>query len=96
MTISYNWYTTNYRHAAAYATLIVKATVYNKPIMFNWSYKNPLTLFFKFPGRRDKVSKSGTVPDSPGCMAIMSFDRNFLQHSVLVRVGNITLSSQSE
>ena len=29
MTINYDWYTTNYRHAAAYATLIVKATVTN-------------------------------------------------------------------
>ena len=31
MMINYDWYTTNYRHAAAYATLIVKATVYTNP-----------------------------------------------------------------
>ena len=31
MTINYDWYTTNYRHTAACATLIVKATVYNNP-----------------------------------------------------------------
>ena len=37
MTINYDWYTTNYRHTAACATLIVKATVYNKPFRFNWS-----------------------------------------------------------
>ena len=37
MTINYDWYTTNYRHGAAYATLIVKATVYDKPVMFDWS-----------------------------------------------------------
>ena len=30
MTINYDWYTTNYRHAVAYETLMVKATVYNK------------------------------------------------------------------
>ena len=30
MTINYDWYTTNYWHAVAYATLMVKATVYNK------------------------------------------------------------------
>ena len=34
MTISYAWNTTNYRYAAVYATLIVKATVYNKPFTF--------------------------------------------------------------
>ena len=28
---------TNYPHVAAYATLIVKATLYNKPFTFNWS-----------------------------------------------------------
>ena len=37
--------------------------------------KNSLTLCFKFPGQfhnfQDKVSKSGTVPDNPGCMACM-------------------------
>ena len=36
MTINYDWYTTNYRQVAAYATLIVKATVYKKPFTFNW------------------------------------------------------------
>ena len=39
MTINYDWYTTNYRHAAAHATLIVKAAVYNKPFTINWSKK---------------------------------------------------------
>ena len=37
--------------------------------------KKSLTLLFKFPGRRDKVSKSGTVLDNPGrmvCMSLMS------------------------
>ena len=34
MTIIYDWYTTNYRHVAVYATLIVKVTVYNKPFTF--------------------------------------------------------------
>ena len=39
MAINFDWYTSNYRHAAAYATLIeiFKATVYNKPFTFNWS-----------------------------------------------------------
>ena len=36
MTINYDLYTTNYRHVAAYATPIVKTTVYNKPFTFNW------------------------------------------------------------
>ena len=31
MTINYDWYTTNYRHTAAYATLIVKTTVHKNP-----------------------------------------------------------------
>ena len=35
MKITYDWYTTNYQHSAEYATLIVKATVYNKPFTFN-------------------------------------------------------------
>ena len=39
MTINYNWYITNYRRAAAYPTLIVKATVYNKPFMLNIGLK---------------------------------------------------------
>ena len=40
--------------------------------------KKPVDLFFKisrtisyFPGHRDKVSKSWTVPDNPGRMASM-------------------------
>ena len=83
MTINYDRYTTNFRHGAAHATLIVKATIYNKPFTFNLVLKNLLTLFFKFPGQfhyfRDKVSKSGTVPDNPGRMACMtSFDFNCL------------------
>ena len=53
MTISYDWYTTNYRHAAVYATLIVKATVYNKPFTLHLQLllKNKSTSFFKFPGQ---------------------------------------------
>ena len=45
MTINYHLYTTNYRHAVAYATLIdiVKATVYNKP-----SHSNGLKKLFDF------------------------------------------------
>ena len=42
MTINYDWYTTNYRHSAVYATLIVKITVYNKPFTF---LKNQSTIF---------------------------------------------------
>ena len=75
MTINYDWYTTNYRHAAVYATLIVKVTVYNKPFTF---LKNRSTLFLKisgtisyFPERTDKVSKFRTVPDNQGRMACM-------------------------
>ena len=69
MMINYDWYTTNYRHMAAYATLIVNVHV-------QLVLENLLTLFFKFPGQfhnfRDKVSKSGTVPVNPGRMACMS------------------------
>ena len=32
MVISYDWYTTSYQHATAYATLIVQATVYKTPL----------------------------------------------------------------
>ena len=76
---SYNWYTTNYRHTAGYATLIVKATVYNKPFTLNWSsvdfiFKISGTISY-FPGRWDKVSKSGTVPANPGHMACMTLNR---------------------
>ena len=63
MTINYDLYPTNYRHAAAYATLIVKATVYNKPFTF---LKNPLTLFFKFPGQFHNFRDAGTKYQNPG------------------------------
>ena len=33
MTINYDWYITNYQHAAAYETLTIKATVYDKPFL---------------------------------------------------------------
>ena len=76
MTINYYWYTTNYRHAAAYVTLIIEATVYNKPFMFNIGLKKSVDFFLNFQDNfiisgtvPDKVSKSGTVPDSPGRMA---------------------------
>ena len=79
MTISYDWYTSNYRHAAVYAKLIVKTTIYNKPFTFNWSEKIGGLYFLKFPGQFHvfrnagyKVSKSGTVPANPGRMACMS------------------------
>ena len=55
MTINYDWYTTNYRHAAAYATLIVKATVYNKP--FNFIISGTLGQSIKI---RDCPEQSGT------------------------------------
>ena len=78
MTINYDCYTTNYRYVAVYATLIFKATVYNKPFTFTYSYKNRLTLFFKisgtisyFPECRDKASKPWTVPNNPGHIACM-------------------------
>ena len=64
MTMNYDWYTTNYWHVAAYATLIVKATVYNKPFMFNWY---PLTLFFKFPGQFHNFRDARTNYQNPGC-----------------------------
>ena len=50
MTINYDWYTTNYRHAAAYATLIVKATVYNKPFTFNIGLKKSVDFIFQISG----------------------------------------------
>ena len=78
MTINYDWYTTNYLHVTVYATLIVKATVNNKPFTFNWSEKIGRLYFFLisrtisyFLGHRDKVSKCGTFPDNPGRMACM-------------------------
>ena len=46
MTINYDWYTTNYRYSAAYATLIVKATVYNKPFTLNIGLKEYVDLIF--------------------------------------------------
>ena len=46
MTINYDRYTSNYRHAAAYATLIVEATVYNKPFMFNIDLKKSVDFVF--------------------------------------------------
>ena len=46
MTINYDWYTTNYRHMAAYATLIVKANVCNKPFMFNIGLKKSVDFIF--------------------------------------------------
>ena len=46
MTISYDWYTTHYRHAAAYATLIVKATFYNKLFTFNIGLKESVDVIF--------------------------------------------------
>ena len=55
MTINYEWYGTNYRHTAVYATLIVKPTVYNKPVTFNW-----LILFFEFPGQFHFFWDAGT------------------------------------
>ena len=36
MTINYDWYTTNYQHAAVYATPTVMAAVDKKPITFKW------------------------------------------------------------
>ena len=64
MTMSYDWYTTNYWHTAAYATLIVKATVYNKPCIL--VLKNPLALFFKFPGQFHNFRDAGTKYQNPG------------------------------
>ena len=46
MTINYDWYTTNYRHTAAYATFVVKATVYNEPFMFNIGLKKSVDFIF--------------------------------------------------
>ena len=68
ITINYDWYTTNYRHAAVYpcATLIVKATVYNKPFTVSWFLKNQLTLFFKFPGQFHNFGDAGTKFQNPG------------------------------
>ena len=49
--MNYDWYTTNYPRTALYATLslIVQATVYNKPFTFNWSLKIGGLYFIKFP-----------------------------------------------
>ena len=65
MTINYDWYTINYRHAAAYATLIVSATVYNKTFTFNIGLKKSVDfVFLKFPGQfnkfRDCTGQPGT------------------------------------
>ena len=65
MTITYDWYTTNYRHAAAYATLIVKATVTTNPSR-SVGLKKPLTLFFKFPGQFHNFRDTGTKYQNPG------------------------------
>ena len=67
MTISYDWYTTNYRHTAVYATLIVKATVYNEPFTFNWSYKKiGRPYFLKFPRQFHIFRDAGTKYRNPG------------------------------
>ena len=52
--------TINYRHAAVFATLIVKATVYNKPFTFNIGLKESVDLFFKFPGQFHNFWDTGT------------------------------------
>ena len=46
MMVSYDWYTTNYQHAVAYATFVLKATVYNKPFMFNIGLKKSVDFIF--------------------------------------------------
>ena len=66
MTINYDWYTTNYRHMAVYATLIVKATLYNKPFTFNWSLKNGRLYFSKFLGQFHISPDAGTKYQNPG------------------------------
>ena len=66
MTINnYDWYTTNYRHAAVYA-LTVKVTVYNKPFTFNWFKNNWLNFFFKFPGQFHIFRDAATKYQNPG------------------------------
>ena len=46
MTINFDCYTTNYRHAAAYQTLIVKTTVYKKPFAFSIGLKESVNFIF--------------------------------------------------
>ena len=60
MTINYDWYTTNYRHAAAYATLIVKATVYTNPSRSIGLKKSIEFFLFKFPGQFHNFRDAGT------------------------------------
>ena len=66
MTINYDWYTTYYRIAAVHATLIVKATVDNKP--FNFVLKNRLILFFKLPAQFHIFQNAGTKYQNLGRM----------------------------
>ena len=65
--ISNEWYTTNHRHVAAYATLTVKATVDKKPFTFNWPWNLKSTdilflnsrdnfMFLRTPGQSIKIS----------------------------------------
>ena len=60
MTINSDWYTANYLHAAEYATLIVKATVYNKPLCSIDLKKIGRLYFLKFPGQFDIFRDAGT------------------------------------
>ena len=64
MTISCDWFTTNYQQAAVYATLILKVTVYNKP--FNWSKKIGRLYLIKFPGQFHIFRDTGTKYQNPG------------------------------
>ena len=97
MRISYNWYTTNYRHAAVFATLIVKATVYNKPFTFN-SFKKISFKALCFINFRDNFIFSGTpgqsvkIRDCPGqsgtygmydYMDMKKFFKNFFLRNLL-------------
>ena len=89
MTINYDWYTTNYWNAVVYATLIIKANVYNKSFTFNWSVKNQSTILFKicrtmsyFPGCLDKVSNPGSVFTNYSQEHSLSFSPRFVTLNV--------------
>ena len=92
MTIIYDWHTTNYRPAAVHATLIVQATVYNKPLAFNLSLKNRFTFFFKFPGqfhifldagtKYQNLGLSGTIRDV--CLTLSQTSPGFYVSAVQV------------
>ena len=67
MTINYDWYNTNYRHAAAYATLIVKATFITNPSPSIGLKKSANDfIFLKFPGQFHIFRDAGTKYQNQG------------------------------